>query len=290
MSAMANRNERGEKETGTMTRRLISNCMPALALAGAILLSLPPRADALLQAVAQIDAGPILRACDGVLAGGACLGGVATFSDINPAVGRLDTLGATIGDITFGLAAQTADKGALNTLSSSGTQIQNSGAGAHTITLTISDIDFLGPAVTFTATGSGTWVDPVGTAAIFGTSAIQMEWWNDPANVQGANTPGNTPGNLVFGVFPDGFDDPVDGTNNQSFAFNSGPNQPLAIPDPGNFSMTLDNTLVLGPGIRLESRGQAESKPQVLVPAPATLLLLGSALALFGWRRRGSAA
>jgi hypothetical protein len=265
-----------------MTRRLISNCMPALVLAGAILLSLPPRADAVLQAALQIDAGPIFRACDNVAAGGACLGGVATFSDINPAVGRLDTLGATIGDITFGLAAQTADKGALNTLSSSGTQIQNSGAVSHTILFTIGDTSFLGPALTFTATGSGTWVDPVNVTATFGPSEITMEWWNDPANIQGADTTGDTPGNLVFG--PSNFN-PVDGTNNQSFAFNSGANQPLAIPDPGLFSMTLDNTLVLGPGIRLESRGQAESKPQAVVPAPATLLLLGSALGLLGWRR-----
>lgn len=240
-------------------------------------------AAALLQTAASIDGGPVFRACDNVAAGGACGSGLATFSDINPAVGRLDTLGATFGDITVGFASQTADKGALNSLSSSGTQIENSGTVPHTIVFTISDIGFLGPALTITATGSGTWVDPVNVDAAFGPSAITMAWWNDPANTQGANTPGDTPGQLAFG--PSLFD-PVDGTNLQSFAFNSGANQPLGIPDPGLFSMTLDNTLVLGPGIRLESRGQVESKPQV-VPAPLSLLLVGlGLLGLVGMRQR----
>jgi hypothetical protein len=110
-----------------------------------------------------------------------------------------------------------------------------------------------------------------------------MEWWNDPANAQGAESVGDTPGNLVNIAS----NTPTDGISNQSFGgalpFNlSGV---LAVPDPALFSITLDNELVLGPGIRLESRGQAESKPQAAVPAPATLLLLGSALALLGWRR-----
>jgi hypothetical protein len=49
--------------------------------------------------------------------------------------------------------------------------------------------------------------------------------------------------------------------------------------------MTLDNELVLGPGIRLESRGQALSKPLVEVPMPPTawLILLGGLVGL--WRR-----
>jgi PEP-CTERM motif len=285
---MASGNKRGAKETGTMTRRLISKCMPALALAGAILLSLPPRADALLQAAISVDAGPSLLACDNVAAGGACPGGVAAVSDTNNAVGVLRSdpvldLGGAPG-LNAEVAIQTSVKGGLNTLSSSGTVIHNTDSAQHTIQLTIGDTGFLGPTVTVTSTGSGTWVDqtlPIG----FGNTGILMQWFNDAADVQGANFAGDTPGIEVhtFQHAPTGT---IDGT--QSFSTDSGL---LPINDPANFSMTLDNELTLGPGIRLESRGQAEAKPQlVVVPAPATLLLLGSALVLLGWRRRGSAA
>jgi PEP-CTERM motif len=267
-----------------MTRRLITKCMPALALAGAILLSLPPRADADLQAAASIDAGPLILACDqNVCAGGA----IPTILDVDPLVGSLATIPFVSGDISVSFAVQTSVKspgaGGLNTLSSGGTFVQNNGIVNHDIQLTISDTSFNGPASVFTATGSGTWVDQTLPAA-YGGSTITMEWFNDPLNAQGAESVGDTPGFLVFSDT----DTPADGTNNQSFSFNFA--GALVNPDPGLFSMTLDNEFTLGPGIRLESRGQALAKPQLAVPAPATLLLLGSALVLLGWRRRGSAA
>ena len=269
-----------------MTRRLISKCMPALALAGAILLSFPPRADAILQSAASIDGGPALTACDQNVCAG---GGAPTFLDIDPAVGVLSSNPVTIGGVSVSFNVQTSVKsagpGGLNTISSAGTAVQNVDTVAHTILFTIGDTDFIGPAFVFTTTGSGTWVDQTLPAA-FGGTTITMEWWNDPANTQGADSPGDTPGFLVNTAT----DTPEDGTSVQSFG---GPVPPfnlsgtLTNPDPALFSLTLDNEIVLGPGIRLESRGQAESKPQaqVVVPAPATLLLLGGALALLGWRR-----
>jgi hypothetical protein len=240
-----------------MTTRLISKCMSALALAGAILLVLPPRADAGLQAAASIDGVFVILACDqNVCAGGA----IPTIADVDPAVGSLLTLPLTIGDISTSFAVQTSAKspgtGGLNTLSSAGTVVQNLGLVNHLILLTISDIDFVGPASEFTATGSGTWVDPTLPVA-YGGSTITMEWWNDPANTQGAESPGDTPGFLVF----TDSNTPVGPDSNQSFSFNS--TGALANPDLGLFSMTLDNELTLGPGIRLESRGQALSKPTV---------------------------
>jgi hypothetical protein len=225
-------------------------------------------------------------ACDqNVCAGGA----IPTILDVDATVGTLATNPFTSGDIQVSFAVQTSVKspgpGGLNTLSSGGTFVQNNGLVDHDIQLTISDTSFNGPASQFTATGSGTWVDQTLPTA-YGGSTITMEWFNDPLNGQGAESPGDTPGNMVF----TGTDTPADADgSNQSFSFNSGLS-PLGTPDPALFSMTLDNELTLGPGIRLESRGQAESKPQLAVPAPATLLLLGSALVLLGWRRRGSAA
>jgi hypothetical protein len=244
-------------------------------------------ADATLQSAASIDGGPSLTACDQNVCAG---GGAPTFLDIDPTVGVLATDPATVGPISVSFTVQTSVKspgpGGLNTISSAGTAVQNTDVVAHSIRFTIGDTDFIGPAFVFTTTGSGTWVDQT-LPALYGGTTITMAWFNDPANTQGADSPGDTPGNMVNTAT----NAPVDGTSNQSFGsvppFNlSGV---LTDPDPALFSLTLDNTLVLGPGIRLESRGQAESKPQglgqVQVPAPATLLLLGSALALLGWRR-----
>jgi hypothetical protein len=112
-----------------------------------------------------------------------------------------------------------------------------------------------------------------------------MEWFNDPANGQGAEFAGDTPGLLLAAAT----NTPLDGLANQSFGGPGGPfNVSGAVLDPADFSMTLDNELVLGPGIRLESRGQALSKPLVEVPMPPTawLMLLGGLVVL---RRRSAA-
>ena len=67
-----------------MRTGIVRKCMSALALAGAILLLLPPGPDALLQAAVSIDAGATLLACDNnVCAGGA----VPTFLDLDPGWG-----------------------------------------------------------------------------------------------------------------------------------------------------------------------------------------------------------
>jgi hypothetical protein len=258
-----------------MRTGVVSRCVSGLALAGPLLLFLPPRADALLQAAASIDGGATLTACDNNVCG------APTFVDLDLAMGVLATGPGTIGDISFSFAVQTSVKspgpGGLNTLSSSGTVVQNLGLVSHTIVLTISDINFTGPAEEFTATGSGTWVDPT-SPAVYEGSTITMRWFNDPNNAQGADTPLDTPGNLINIAT----DTPADGISNPGFGFND--SGVLAVPDPAPFSMTLSNELVLGPGIRLESRGQAEFKPTA-APAPPTLLLLGSGLGLLGWRR-----
>jgi hypothetical protein len=237
-------------------------------LAGLLLL-IPGLAQATLQAAMNLDGGASLLACDQ----NSCAGGaIPTFLDTNPMLGVLATDPITIGLVSASFVVQTSVKGLLNTLSSAGTVIQNLDGVAHTLQLTIGDTDFLGPAQTFTATGSGTWVDLTAPAA-YGGSTITMAWWNDPANGQGAEFAGDTPGLLLAAAT----DTPLDGLANQSFGSGAPFNVTGAVLDPANFSMTLDNELVLGPGIRLESRGQALSKPLVAVPMPSTawLVLLG---------------
>jgi hypothetical protein len=238
-------------------------------LAGLLLLT-PSLAQATLQAAVSLDGGASVLVCDQ----NACAGGaLPTVLDTNPTLGVLATDPLLIGLVSASFTVQTSVKGTLNTLSSGGTVIQNTDDVAHTLQLTIGDTDFLGPANTFTATGSGTWVDPTSPAA-YGGSSITMAWWNDPANGQGAEFAGDTPGLLLATATST----PLDGLANQSFGSEASFNVSGAVLDPANFSMTLENTLVLGPGIRLESRGQALSKPLVAVPMPPTawLVWLGS--------------
>jgi hypothetical protein len=246
-----------------------------------LVLLTPALAQATLQAAVNLDGGASVLACDQNLCAG---GAVPTFLDTNPTLGVLATDPIVIGLVSASFAVQTAVAGVLNTLSSGGTVVENLDGVAHTLQLTIGDTEFLGPAQTFTATGSGTWVDPTAPAT-YGGSVITMAWFNDPANGQGAEFAGDTPGLLLATAT----NTPVDGLPNQSFGGPGGPfNVSGAVLDPGLFSMTLDNALVLGPGIRLESRGQALSKPLVAVPMPpaAWLMVLGG---LVGLRRRRGA-
>jgi hypothetical protein len=248
-------------------------------LAGLLLLT-PGLAHATLQAAVSLDGGASLLACDqNVCAGGA----VPTFLDTNPTLGILATDAVVLGLVTASFAVQTSVSGTVNTLSSGGTVIQNTDVVAHTLRLTIGDTDFLGPADAFTATGSGTWVD-LTLPSLYGGSTITMAWGNDPANAQGAEFAGDTPGLLLATAM----DTPIDGVPNQSFGSGAAFNVSGFVNDPADFSMTLDNTLILGPGIRLESRGQALSKPLIVavpMPSAAWLVMLGGMLML---RRRST--
>src|SRR4030095_1785742 len=245
-----------------------------------LLLLMPGLAHAPLQAAGSREGGASLLACDqNVCTGGA----IPAFRDTNLALGVLATDPVVIGLVSASFAVQTAVQGPVNTLSSGGTVIQNSDGVAHTIRLTIGDTDFLGPANVFTATGSGTWVDNT-VPALCGGAAITVAWWNDPANGQGAEFAGDTPGLLLATAT----DVPVDGLSNQSFGAGAPFNVTGAVLDPANFSMTLDNALVLGPGIRRESRGQALSKPLAIeVSAPSSAWLVGLGGGLVALCRKG---
>lgn len=197
--------------------------------------------------------------------------------DLDPTVGTL-TLGPTSAGTAGGLniqgTVQTSDKattpGTFNRLDSTGTQV-TAVSGTHTYIVAISDNNFVGPVVSATTTGAGQFSHLGGG---FGATDITMDWFNDPANAQGAESPTDTPGTLldVFAFAP--------GTANpSSFSHNGGP---FAVNDPGLFSMTLQFSGTLAEGVRLTGREMTEIKPLVAVSNPGALSLLIMGAALLG--------
>lgn len=198
--------------------------------------------------------------------------------DLDPTVGVLTlapTNAGTGGGLSIQGSVQTSDKatvpGTLNRLDSTGTQV-TSVTGSHTFVVAISDTSFVGPVVTASTTGSGQFSHLGGG---YGDTEIEMAWFNDPLNSQGAENPFDTPG-LAVDTFSF---TPLAAQNPSSFAHNGGP---FAVNDPALFSMTLQFGGVLDEGVRLTGRQMTEIKPLVAVSNPKGSLLLGLGVLLLG--------
>ena len=104
--------------------------------------------------------------------------GVMSFGNLPLVIGGLEITGS-VQQATFG--------GEFNILNTSSTQITNISGSNVSGTFAVSATGFTPPVSTAFVSGSATWQDAVG-------SSIQMGWYNDPSNAQGAETATDTPG------------------------------------------------------------------------------------------------
>ena len=159
--------------------------------------------------------------------------------------------------------------GLSNRLDSSSLRIRNDTGAIVIANVAVSATGFTPIASQAFASGSGTWQE-------VGGSTIDLFWYNDPTNTQGATTPANRPGNLLA-TFSDTAQAPLD-------SWSTGTLGPFVVNDPSEFSMTLAFDISLQPGEELISRGMNEVKP--VVPEPAMLALFGAALSAGALRLR----
>lgn len=192
--------------------------------------------------------------------------------DQNSTTGILELADQSIGGVQVNGSISTSVQGTINSIDTSSLSIINNNTTPTAITVTVGDTNFTGPVDTFVVSGSGTF-----TGAQTG-STVTLTWYNDPANAQGAEAAGDTPGNLL-----DSFTATQTLARSQSFSFNDSG----ATSDGALFSMTIQAAGTLQPGASLLSRGQSEVKPQA-VPEPGSLGMLGCGLAMLGllWRRQ----
>jgi hypothetical protein len=197
--------------------------------------------------------------------------------DTNLAVGQLQIANQTINGVEIVGSSQFDVAGPTNFLNTSSFQFINHNLTAATVQLAIGGTNFIGPVNHYASSGSGTWQSASG-------SNIAMQWFADALNGQGADTPLDFPG-ILLASFGD-----TAASDADAFATNSAG----AFLAAGLHSMTLgtSGTLTAWDGIAGDESvlvGRAQTLLTTQVPEPATLALMGLALAGMGFVRRRTA-
>ncbi len=192
--------------------------------------------------------------------------------DTNPAVGIIQLasflINGVLVDGSISTSTGTPASPGIASLNISALTVINTTASAKTVNVVVSDTDFMGPVNSWATAGSGTWQAAIG-------SSITMNWWNDPANAQGANTITDTPGTLI---------DSFSNTANlivDAFSHNGGG----SMPENGPFSMTEQAIYTLTPFGQLINRGQTEIQSAIPEASTWVMMALGFAgLGFVGYR------
>jgi len=210
--------------------------LPAIAMA--------TPASALLELYGNVD-GSVITCSDGA----AC--------DINPAPGILEIAPTTLNGVFFtGEIAASTSPGGPDILNNSVLDVINTTGVTKHLNLIVSDTGFAGPVSEFAAAGSGTWQNTIG-------SSITLNWFADPANAQGADGSGSTPGTLLT-TFSNTATSIV-----QSFS-NGTAIGPFVAAGPA--SLTMQATYDLDPFGQLINRGMTVEL--TAVPEPSTWMML----------------
>ena len=168
-----------------------------------------------------------------------------------------------VGGAFVEIALATSQFGAPNVLTLSSSSIVNQSGAPINIKLLASDTSFLAPVSFITSSASLTFNDAIGSLA------STLQFWADPANVQGANL-NNTPGTLLETVSGTPTTDPD--------SFSGSKNTPFSALAP--FSMTEGASLNLVTGASITGFNESMRSG---VPEPATWAMLAIGLGFMAW-------
>jgi len=234
-------------------------CLSGLAAAG-LMAAVSAPAHATLQIAADVSGTPFFCADN-------------TGCDLNPATGTIqlanDTLNGVAVNGSIQVSTGTPANPGQDLIDTSSLSIVNTSGATKVVTVAVSDTDFSAPVGSFHLTGSGTWVNA-------GGSSLLLEWFDDPANAQGADNAFDAPGTML-GTFTSIGTDPL-----RSFSFDD----TGAVSDSAPFSMTIWAQATMTSGAVLLNRGQGEVKLAIPEPSTWAMMALGFVgLGFAGYRR-----